>query len=69
MSQFKIFLVGSSEAPLIEAAADSVGSLAELARRTDFIEGELVGITGHLHARRVLVPLPRVQMIAEADDI
>jgi hypothetical protein len=68
MARFKFFLIGTTEAPVVEVEADSLRDLGEMAMRHRFVEGRMVEINGEGASCGVLIPTGRVQMIAEVDD-
>jgi hypothetical protein len=67
MARFKFFLIGTTEAPILEVEADTLRQLGEMAMRNRFIEGHMVEINGDGASCGVLIPTARVQLIAEAD--
>lgn len=67
MAQFRFFLVGSSQAPLVEVEHQDLGELYETITRCRFLQGRLVEIDGHDVGCGVLIPTNRIQMICEAE--
>ena len=66
MARFKFFLIGSSDAPILDLPVDSVRALNEVITRSRFIEGEMqVGSDGE--GCGVLVPTARIQLAMEVD--
>lgn len=67
LAQFKFFMVGSAEAPILEVPFDRLSDLHDAMVRTRFVEGRMVEINGHATSCGVLIPMGRIQLIAEAD--
>jgi hypothetical protein len=67
MARFKFFLVGTTEAPVLEVEADTLRELGEMATRHRFVEGRMIEINGEGAAVGVLIPTSRIQLIAESD--
>lgn len=67
MAMFKFFLIGSGQAPILEVDADDLGELGGDLNRARFLRARMVEIDGDPHPREVLVPVARIQMIAEVD--
>lgn len=67
MTAFKFFLVGSGQAPVLEVDADDLDELGVDLNRARFLRARMVEIDGDLHPREVLVPVARIQLIAEVD--
>jgi len=65
MATYKFFLVGTTEAPVLEVSATDLIELGELATRTRFGVGRMVEINGDGAAVEVLIPTARIQLIAE----
>ena len=66
MARFKIFIAGFSEQPLVEMAANDLDELEGVVSCCRFIHGEIVDDSGCSDSCRVLIPVARIQMIAEA---
>lgn len=67
MALFKFFLVGSSEAPVLEVPFDHLSDLHHAMARSRFVEGRMVEINSNATSCGVLIPMGRIQLIAEAD--
>ena len=67
MARFKLFIVGTTEAPVVEVPASNLLELNDLATRNRFIEGHMVEINGGGASCGVSIPVCRIQLIAEAD--
>jgi hypothetical protein len=69
MAAFRIFLVGAQNAPTVEVDANDIGELSRQFQTNRFLEGCVTDeATGH-EPVRVLIPISRIQMIAEATTI
>ena len=69
MALFKFFLIGSTQAPVLDVDATSIGELrADLARER-FLAARTVEVDGNPVTCEVLVPVARIQMIAEAGSL
>lgn len=67
MAAFKFFLVGTNEAPVLEVEADTLAQLSEIAARSRFIEGRMVEVDGEGVSCGALIPVSRIQLIAETE--
>lgn len=67
MSRFKFFLIGTNEAPVLELPVVDLHELHQKMQRSRFVEGRMVEINGEFNSRDVLIPINRIQMVAEAD--
>ena len=64
---FKFFMTGTSEAPVLDLPVNNLSELHAHANRARFLEGEMVEIDGRGVSCRVLIPVSRIQMVAETD--
>lgn len=67
MARFKFFLIGSTQAPVLDVDAADIGELGEDLCHTRFLLARTAEVDGVPYACRVLVPVSRIQMIAEPD--
>jgi hypothetical protein len=65
MARFRFFLMGSSQAPIVEIPVADLGQLGEMVRFNRFLEGRIVDCLDEEDACPVLIPVSRVQMITE----
>jgi hypothetical protein len=63
MGRFKLCLVGSHQAPILEIGVSGIGELHDQLERSRHVLGRMVEIDGELTDVPVLIPLNRVQMI------
>lgn len=66
MARFRIFMIGSAHAPLIESAANDLHELGQMMSCNRFLEGEIVDAANDVDVSRVLISTSRIQMVAEA---
>lgn len=67
MAAFKFFLIGSGQAPVLDVDADDLDELSRDLNQTRFLRARMVEIDGDALPREVLVPVGRIQMIAEVE--
>lgn len=68
MASFKFFLVGSTQAPILDVEASDLVELGEDLCHTRFLLARTSEVDGAPYACRVLVPVSRIQMILEPDN-
>ena len=68
MARFKICMMGTAQAPILELDARDVAELHHSLGRARFVEGRMVEIDGGGADCVVLIPLNRIQMIFEMDE-
>lgn len=66
MGRFRVFMIGSSHPLTIELSAEGIDGLGNMAHYGRFLEGEIVDDHEDGGPFRVLIPLSRIHMIAEA---
>ncbi|WP_296616747.1 hypothetical protein [Sphingomonas sp.] len=66
MAAFRIFLVGAQNAPTVEVDANDIGELSRQFQTNRFLEGCVADEATGYEPVRVLIPISRIQMIAEA---
>jgi hypothetical protein len=67
MRTYKFFMIGTTEAPVLEVDAADLVELGEMAMRSRFVVGRMVEINGDGASCGVLIPTSRIQLVAEAD--
>lgn len=65
MALFKFFLIGSSETPLLDVPFEHLSDLHHAMECSRFVEGHMVAVNGEPVSLNVLIPMSRIQMIAE----
>lgn len=65
MGLFRFHLIGMTQAPLLEIAADTVGDLNELMSRSRFIEGRMTEPDEFGVLSGVLLATSRIQCVIE----
>lgn len=66
MALFKFFLIGSAETPILDVPFEHLNELHCAMERSRFVEGRMVEVNGEPVSCGVLIPMGRIQMIAEA---
>jgi hypothetical protein len=66
MPTYKFFMIGTTEAPILEVEAADLVELGEMAVRSRFVIGRMIEVDGEGTAVSVLIPTARIQLIAEA---
>jgi len=69
MARFKFFLIGSTQAPVLDVEAASIAELCADLTRERFLVARTVEVDGSPVNCDVIVPVSRIQMIAEAASI
>jgi len=67
MARFRFFMVGTTQAPVLEVAANDLFELNQTIGRRRFLEGQMVEIDGCGVDCGVLIPTSRIQMICEIE--
>jgi hypothetical protein len=66
MARFRFFLIGTAQTPVLEVEARNIAELhADLARER-FLVARTVEVDGNPVSCDVIVPVARIQMIADA---
>jgi len=66
MARFKFYLIGSSDAPVLDVEAADLRELNETISRNRFIEGHMTEPDGDGVLHGVLIATCRIQLIMEA---
>ena len=66
MGLFRFHLIGSSQAPVLEVAANSVGELNEIVSRQRLMEARMTEPDGDGVLAGVLIATSRIQCVVEA---
>ena len=66
MARFKFYLIGSSDAPVLDVEASDLRALNEQVSRNRFIEGHMSQPDGDGVLAGVLVSTSRIQFVMEA---
>jgi hypothetical protein len=69
MARFKFFLIGSTQAPVLDVEATSIAQLQADLTRERFLVARTVEVDGSPVSCDVIVPVSRIQMIADAASI
>ena len=65
MARFKFYLIGSSDAPVLDVEAHDLTALNDAMSRNRFIEGRMAEPDAHGVMLGVLIPTTRIQLVME----
>ena len=67
MARFRLFLMGTTQAPVLDVVASNLYELNKAMEHRRFLEGQMVEIDGCGVNCGVLIPTSRIQMISEIE--